>query len=343
MVVRTVFRLLVAAVCEPIVRGIVCKTLWTVAAVTAAAVLVWSFAPRVIVAAPVEGSSPAGSELGASRIPVAHGDTRLASASSPPDESGRSSPPGRRAKREGMKPSTGDRGSDPSKRWPGRHGRLPEEALERCLAFLKVHWPERYEFLIKLRTENPRAFGRAVRAFGSKLHKLAELAKDNPELAKLEIEVAKVEFEMIRTARAYRLKKLANERSDEAGSEGLDTQAQELLNKLTELAGRRFELDVLRAERRMDHIADQLRRQRARLEQRRSKKDEEIRRTVKHMLTKPFPRQGLHDELLGERSPESRSPRRKWRSPGSRRHFDSDRNDNRRPDFSKPEAPSESE
>lgn len=307
------------------VKNLTSKSFLIVGFAVAGVALIALLAPRSIVAAPNRDAVSAASNPGARHAASSERGIAVASTSPAAEEPAQPSQTKRRTRREGGgRPARDAHGRDHSKRWPGKHRRISDEELERGLAILKTYWPERYEFLVKLRDENPSKFNFAVRAFGHKLKKLVDLARNNPELAKLEIEVAKVEFEMLQAARAYRLKKLAQKRAatEKPDSEGLSQDNEQLLNKLTKLAGRRFDLDVLRAQRRIDHIAEQLRRQRERLEQRRAKKSEEVRRTVKRMLTEPFPRRGLSDELIQDSPRDDRPPRRKWMGPGGKRRPD---------------------
>jgi len=162
----------------------------------------------------------------------------------------------------------------PSKFGP-RARMVPPERVEEGMAFLKEHWPERYETLDRLRKDDPEAFGMAFRNAWPQLVRIIELSRRNPEMAEIEMALVKVEFEVHGALHRHR----------RAVEKGETQQALAIQEELKELLAQRFDLDIRRTELRIQELEERLVQQRQQLEARRQEKQAHVDRVVQDLLS----------------------------------------------------------
>lgn len=145
----------------------------------------------------------------------------------------------------------------------GPHEPLSQEQVDKVMALMKEHYPDRYTRLTQLKERDPLAFERIVGAFARPLMRILEVMEKDPELGKLMIAEHRTRMELVQLGRDYRRSQSPEEK-------------EKLLVQIREKLETRFTLQQQRMQRELDNFRKRLEMQAQKLQQRREKKVEII-------------------------------------------------------------------
>lgn len=170
--------------------------------------------------------------------------------------------------REGRRGMRGRRGGQAGKRW----AKMSEEEREEVKAFIAENFPEVSEAIEANEPEDGLArLDRKHARMLPEIMRLHKLSQDDPEMFEVKLDEHKSRFELRRLVREYR------QTDDEATKEELSTQIRPLVETAFDAKQSRMEEDVVRLEKRLGQLRDQI-------TKRAENRDEEIEKAFSAVL-----------------------------------------------------------